>query len=55
MGDTDYEKEYLAKKKKLRALHGKLSDSKSKHIQEIYHKIMGSQESGTEDSSDSEE
>ena len=44
MGDADYEKEYLARKKKLKSLHNRLSDSKSKHIQEIYHKIMGSTE-----------
>lgn len=44
MADADYEKEYLARKKKLKSLHQKLSDSKSKHIQEIYHKIMGSTE-----------
>ena len=57
MGDADYEKEYLARKKKLKGLHNRLSDSKSKHIQEIYHKIMGStegQESG-EDSSEEED
>lgn len=58
MGDADYEKEYLARKKKLKNLHNKLSDSKSKHIQEIYHKIMGStegQESEDTDSSDDED
>ncbi len=40
MGDPDYEKEYLARKKKLRAVHQNLKDRKK--IQEIYHKIMGS-------------
>jgi hypothetical protein len=54
MGDADYEKEYLARKRKLKGLHTKLSDSKSKHIQEIYHKIMGSTE-GHEASDDSTE
>ena len=42
MGDIDYEKEYLDRKKKLRKLHQSLKDTK--HIQEIYHKIMGSSE-----------
>ena len=42
MGDTDYEKEYLEKKKRLRKLHTRLKDTKE--IQEIYHKIMGSAE-----------
>ncbi len=42
MGDPEYEKEYISRKKKLRELHGKLKDTK--HIQEIYHKIMGSVE-----------
>lgn len=40
MGDSDYEKSYLERKKKLRQLHKKLKDTKE--IQEIYHKIMGS-------------
>lgn len=40
MGDSDYEKNYKEKKKKLRELHKKLKDTKG--IQEIYHKIMGS-------------
>lgn len=42
MADADYEKEYMEKKKRLRQLHSKLKDTK--HIQEIYHKIMGSSE-----------
>lgn len=42
MGDPEYEKDYISRKKKLRELHGKLKDTK--HIQEIYHKIMGSSE-----------
>ena len=44
MGDFDYENEYLARKKKLRKLHTSLKNSRE--IQEIYHKIMGSPESG---------
>lgn len=44
MGDIDYENEYLARKKKLRKLHSSLKNSRE--IQEIYHKIMGSPESG---------
>lgn len=54
MGDADYEKEYLQRKKKLRDLHTRLKDTK--HVQEIYHKIMGSNESSdateSNDSSD---
>ena len=46
MGDPEYEKEYISRKKKLRELHGKLKDTK--HIQEIYHKIMGSNETAPE-------
>lgn len=42
MGDAEYEKEYMMRKQKLRHLHTKLKDTK--HIQEIYHKIMGSNE-----------
>jgi len=48
MGDQDYENEYNERKKKLRVMHKKLKDSKE--IQEIYHKIMGSDESATETS-----
>ena len=44
MAEVDYETEYLARKKRLRALHKNLTDSRE--IQEIYHKIMGSPESG---------
>lgn len=44
MGDADYENEYIARKKKLRKLHSNLKNSRE--IQEIYHKIMGSSESG---------
>jgi len=40
MGDIEYEKEYLERKKRLRELHSRLKDTKE--IQEIYHKIMGS-------------
>ncbi len=46
MGDSEYEKEYLERKKKLRGLHKKLKDTKE--VQEIYHKIMGSAESSTD-------
>lgn len=49
MGDADYEKEYLERKQKLRDMHKRLKDSKE--IQEIYHKIMGSEELGSESSS----
>lgn len=49
MGDPDYEKEYIARKKKLRSLHKNLLNSR--HTQEIYHKIMGSTE---EEASDDE-
>ena len=44
MADNDYEDEYLARKKKLRKLHTNLKNSRE--IQEIYHKIMGSSETG---------
>ena len=44
MGDADYENEYLDRKKRLRELHKKLKDTKD--VQEIYHKIMGSAETG---------
>lgn len=47
MGDADYEKAYLEKKKKLRILHQKLKDTKD--VQEIYHKIMGSDVEDSED------
>lgn len=47
MGDPEYEKEYISRKQKLRELHGKLKDTK--HIQEIYHKIMGSNEGNPEE------
>ncbi len=40
MGDIEYEKEYMERKKRLRKLHKRLKDTK--HTQEIYHKIMGS-------------
>ena len=43
MGDLEYEKEYLKKKKKLKLMYTNLKNSKE--IQEIYHKIMGSNES----------
>lgn len=46
MGDPEYEKEYIKRKKKLRDMHVKLKNSKE--IQEIYHKIMGSTEDGGE-------
>jgi len=44
MGDADVEKDYLARKKKLKELHAKLSNPQSKKNQEIYHRIMGSAE-----------
>lgn len=44
MKENDYESEYIARKKKLRKLHSSLKNSRE--IQEIYHKIMGSPESG---------
>ncbi len=53
MGDVEYEKEYAQRKKKLRHLHQKLKDTK--HIQEIYHKIMGSSEVEGGDGSDSDD
>ncbi len=40
MGDPEYEKEYMERKKKLRKLHKRLVETKE--TQEIYHKIMGS-------------
>lgn len=46
MGDPDYEKEYLSRKERLRALHSRLKETKK--TQEIYHKIMGSNEDETE-------
>jgi len=42
MGDADYEKEYLERKKRLKAMHKSLKNSR--RVQEIYHKIMGSQD-----------
>lgn len=53
MGDPAYENEYLARKKKLRGLHQKLKDTK--HIQEIYHKIMGSTAEEQKEGEESEE
>jgi hypothetical protein len=38
--DSDYNA-YLERKKKLRKVHAKLKDTKE--VQEIYHKLMGSQ------------
>ncbi len=38
--DSDY-KAYLERKKMLRKVHAKLKDTKE--VQEIYHKLMGSQ------------
>ena len=53
MGDAEYEKEYLARKKKLRKLHSRLKDTKE--IQEIYHKIMGSvQDEGKDEQQESD-
>lgn len=52
MADTDYEKEYLSRKKKLREFHKKLPQSRKN--QEIYHKIMGSSEN-TDDNIHTEE
>ena len=49
MGDVDYEKGYLSRKKKLRMLHQRLKDTK--RSQEIYHKIMGSADSTSDDQS----
>jgi hypothetical protein len=53
MGDAEYEKEYAMRKKKLRHLHQKLKDTK--HIQEIYHKIMGSSEADASNDGDSDD
>ena len=39
MVEKDYEKKYLEKKKKLKEFHKNLKNSKE--IQELYHKIMG--------------
>ena len=50
MVDSDYEKEYMQRKKKLRQLHTKLKDTKE--VQEIYHKIMGSMEASNDNSED---
>jgi hypothetical protein len=50
MGDTDYENDYLARKKRLRDLHKRLKETKD--VQEIYHKIMGSAE-GTQTTAES--
>ena len=51
MGDLDYEKEYRKRKENLRKLHVRLKDTK--HIQEIYHKIMGSNDGSDEEDSTS--
>ena len=51
MGDTEYENDYLSKKKKLRSLHQKLRETKE--VQEIYHKIMGSTEDSDKKDGDS--
>ncbi len=48
MGDADYEKEYLKRKKALKKFHSNLP--KQKKNQEIYHKIMGSAEGDSVDS-----
>lgn len=40
MGDLEYEKNYMNRKKQLRALHKRLYETKE--TQEIYHRIMGS-------------
>jgi len=48
MGDPEYEKEYLKRKKKLKSMYNSLKNSKE--IQEIYHKIMGSAENNSESS-----
>jgi hypothetical protein len=40
MGDSEYESEYLSRKERLRKLHQNLK--RTKEVQEIYHKIMGS-------------
>ncbi len=53
MGDPDYEKAYLARKKKLRELHKKLADTKAN--QEIYHRIMGSVTEDNDSASEEEE
>ena len=50
MGDTDYEKEYLKRKKALKQFHSNLP--KQKKNQEIYHKIMGSAEGDAADNSE---
>jgi len=42
MGDPDYEKLYLKRKQELRDMHKRLKNSRD--IQEIYHKLMGSNE-----------
>ncbi len=46
MGDPEYEKEYLEKKKRLREMHKRLKNSRE--IQEIYHKLMGYEEGESE-------
>lgn len=51
MGDPDVEKDYFARKKKLKDLHEKLSNPQAKKNQEIYHRIMGSAEGDDADSS----
>jgi hypothetical protein len=53
MGDPDYEKDYLERKKKLRSLHKRLVETKE--TQEIYHKIMGSDTEGSEEPSEKPE
>ncbi|NQZ84454.1 MAG: hypothetical protein HRU03_01930 [Nanoarchaeales archaeon] len=50
MGDPDVEKEYMARKKRLKELHAKLSNPQAKKNQEIYHRIMGSAEADDSDS-----
>lgn len=44
MADAEFEAEYNARKKKLKKLHENLKNSRE--TQEIYHRIMGSSESG---------
>ena len=50
MGDSEYEKLYLKRKQELRAMHKRLKNSRD--IQEIYHKLMGSDENDPDSDQD---
>ena len=45
MAEKTYEKEYLKRKERLKKIHKSLSNPKTKNIQELYHKIIGTKSS----------